>query len=116
MSQANKEVSNALFQAYISKEPIEFVSKTYNLTEPEAYKTQDDLIHQIQAEKNVPVKGYKVSMTSAATQAIANTNEPNSSGIKKYLMICSGEAPIAFAASIIPSSTSNNEFSTSLAM
>ena len=76
MSQANKEVSNALFQAYISKEPIEFVSKTYNLTEPEAYKTQDDLIHQIQAEKNVPVKGYKVSMTSAATQAIANTNEP----------------------------------------
>lgn len=34
MSQANKEVSNALFQAYISKEPIEFVSKTYNLTEP----------------------------------------------------------------------------------
>lgn len=41
MSQANKEVSNALFQAYISKEPIEFVSKTYNLTEPEAYKTQD---------------------------------------------------------------------------
>ena len=64
MSQANKEVSNALFQAYISKEPIEFVSKTYNLTEPEAYKTQDDLIHQIQAEKNVPVKGYKVSMTS----------------------------------------------------
>ena len=76
MSQANKEVSNALFQAYISKEPIEFVSKTYNLTEPEAYKTQDDLIHQIQAEKNVPVKGYKVSMTSVATQAIANTNEP----------------------------------------
>ena len=42
MSQANKEVSNALFQAYISKEPIEFVTKTYNLTEPEAYKTQDD--------------------------------------------------------------------------
>ncbi len=33
---------------------------------------------------------------------IANTNEPKASGIKKYLMICSGEAPIAFAASIIP--------------
>ena len=61
---SKQKVSNALFQAYISKEPIEFVSKTYNLTEPEAYKTQDDLIHQIQAEKNVPVKGYKVSMTS----------------------------------------------------
>ena len=75
MSQANKEVSNALFQAYISKEPIEFVSKTYNLTEPEAYKTQDDLIHQIQAEKNVPVKGYKVSMTSQLKQLLILMNQ-----------------------------------------
>ena len=59
MSQANKEVSNALFQAYISKEPIEFVSKTYNLTEPEAYKHKMILSIKF-AEKNVPVKVIKL--------------------------------------------------------
>lgn len=90
MIQANKEVSNALFQAYMSKEPIEFVSNTHTLTEPEAYQTQDDLIQQIQAEKQVPIKGYKVSMTSAATQAIANTNEPAYGTILSHQVVENG--------------------------
>lgn len=90
MTKPNKDVSNALFQAYISKEPIEFVSKTFDISEPEAYQTQDDLILQIQDDKNVPVKGYKVSMTSAATQAIANTDEPAYGTILSHQVIENG--------------------------
>ncbi|MCE5090776.1 2-keto-4-pentenoate hydratase [Staphylococcus devriesei] len=76
MTQVNKEVSNALYQAYVSKQHIEFVSKSFNISESEAYKTQDDLINQLNTKNDTTVKGYKVSMTSAATQAIANTDEP----------------------------------------
>ncbi|GGG96785.1 2-keto-4-pentenoate hydratase [Staphylococcus pragensis] len=76
MPQANKEISNALYKAFTSKKPIEFVSKTHDISEEEAYKTQDDLIEQLEKHQKATIKGYKVSMTSAATQAIAKTHEP----------------------------------------
>ena len=52
-----------------------FVSENYYITEEEAYLTQDDLIEQLKFKDRTHVAGYKVSMTSATTQAIANTNE-----------------------------------------
>ena len=76
MTQANQHVSSALFNAFKTHQPIEFISKSYSLNESEAYHTQDDLIKQLQSYEGSKVAGYKVSMTSAATQAIANTNEP----------------------------------------
>ena len=76
MTHANKEVSTALYQAFTSKKPIDFISSSFELNELEAYHTQDDLINQLKNKQKSEIKGYKVSMTSAATQAIANTNEP----------------------------------------
>lgn len=76
MTQPNKDVSNALLNAFKTKQPIEFVSKAHNITEEEAYQTQHFLIEQLQEREQATIAGYKVSMTSAATQAIANTDEP----------------------------------------
>ena len=76
MTQANKNISNALFNSFKNKKPIDFVSENYYITEEEAYLTQDDLIEQLKFKDRTHVAGYKVSMTSATTQAIANTNEP----------------------------------------
>lgn len=76
MTQPNRKISNALFNSFKSKKPIDFVSKTYDVSEEEAYLTQDDLIEQLNYKDHTSIAGYKVSMTSASTQAIANTNEP----------------------------------------
>ena len=43
MTQAIKNISNALFNSFKNKKPIDFVSENYNITEEEAYLTQDDL-------------------------------------------------------------------------
>ena len=76
MTQPNKNISNALFKAYRSRRPIDFVSESYQISEEEAYLNQDDLLEQLKFKDNTYVAGYKVSMTSKTTQAIANTNEP----------------------------------------
>lgn len=76
MTQANKEVANKLFEAFNTHTPIPFISNDYQLSEEEAYLTQDELIYQLQQVNDATIAGYKVSMTSAKTQAIANTNEP----------------------------------------
>ena len=47
MTHANKEVSTALYQAFTSKKPIDFISSSFELNELEAYHTQDDLINQL---------------------------------------------------------------------
>lgn len=76
MTQGNQTVAQQLFKAFQDHEPIPFISKSVELSEPEAYATQDLLIEQLKDAQNVEVAGYKVSMTSAATQSIANTHEP----------------------------------------
>lgn len=65
MTHANKEVSTALYQAFTSKKPINFISSSFELNELEAYHTQDDLINQLKNKQKSEIKGYKVSMTSA---------------------------------------------------
>ncbi|WP_413475765.1 2-keto-4-pentenoate hydratase [Staphylococcus equorum] len=76
MTQANTTVVDALFEAFKQHEPIDFVSHTHNISEREAYQTQDLLIDKLQDVDQSNIAGYKVSMTSAATQSIANTDEP----------------------------------------
>ncbi|HLR20086.1 MAG TPA: 2-keto-4-pentenoate hydratase [Staphylococcus sp.] len=76
MKQANRTVANALFEAFKHHEPIDFVSKTHQISEQEAYQTQELLINKIQEVDKSTVAGYKVSMTSKTTQSIAQTDEP----------------------------------------
>lgn len=76
MTLTNKEVAKVLFKAYRYKKPIDFISENYQLNEEEAYHVQEELIDQLTFKDRSTVTGYKVSMTSKATQAIANTNEP----------------------------------------
>ena len=74
MTLTNKEVAKVLFKAYRYKKPIDFISENYQLNEEEAYHVQEELIDQLTFKDRSTVTGYKVSMTSKATQAIANTN------------------------------------------
>mgnify|MGYP001758158560 CR=1 FL=1 len=76
MTQANNKVAHELFNAFRNKKPIEFISKTYDLNEDEAYLTQDEWINQLKFKDHSTIAGYKVSMTSKTTQSIAQTDEP----------------------------------------
>ena len=70
------EVSTILHKAYQTKKPIEFISNQYSLDEATSYAVQDVLIKRRCISEKLVVAGYKISMTSAETQAIANTHEP----------------------------------------
>lgn len=70
------EIVHQLKKAHQSKHPIPFIRDTFNLTEEEAYHVQELFIEHQLEEKNVHISGYKVSMTSKETQAIASTHEP----------------------------------------
>lgn len=70
------EVSTILHKAYQTKKPIEFISNQYSLDEATSYAVQDELIKRRCKSEKLEVAGYKISMTSAETQAIANTHEP----------------------------------------
>lgn len=71
-----EEVANKILHAYQTKQPIEFIRHQYSLDEETSYKVQDELISKITKLENVSAAGYKISMTSAETQAIAGTHEP----------------------------------------
>lgn len=90
MTTGKTTIAEQLFHAYQSKQPIDFISKTYQLDEREAYATQDLLVEKIQDAEQTEIGGYKVSMTSAATQSIANTHEPAYGTIVSNKIIQSG--------------------------
>lgn len=69
-------IVNKLLSAYQTKQPIQFLRHEYSLDESSAYSIQDALIDQKCKLDNDKVVGYKISMTSPETQAIAETNEP----------------------------------------
>lgn len=71
-----EEIVNKLLHAYEAKTPIEFIRNQYALDEKTAYAIQDELIKRIIEKENAEIAGYKISMTSKETQAIANTHEP----------------------------------------
>lgn len=76
MSNIVEEVVNKIFKAYETKEPIEFIRNQYSLDEKTAYKIQNKLVQKLCEVRGDEVAGYKISMTSPETMAIANTHEP----------------------------------------
>lgn len=71
-----KEVVDKIYQAYETKEPVEFIRHKYIIDEPTAYSIQDKLVNILKNLYNAEIAGYKISMTSKETQAIAKTDEP----------------------------------------
>lgn len=99
------EVVNKIYQAHETKEPIEFIRHNYSLDEKTAYSIQDQLIEKLTNLYDTEVAGYKVSMTSKETQAIANTNEPAYGTILSTYLKQSGakiELPSLFSPLIEP--------------
>ncbi|ANZ34287.1 2-keto-4-pentenoate hydratase [Staphylococcus carnosus] len=91
MTQYKKEIINTLFKAQQNHEPVEFISKTYEVEEPVAYHIQDELISELKKANNSEVAGYKVSMTSDETQAYADTDEPAYGTILSDKVVESGD-------------------------
>lgn len=76
MTRQLNRVVDKIYHAYEKKEPIEFIRHQYTIDEPTAYSIQDKLIDKLKNLYHAEIAGYKVSMTSKETQAIANTHEP----------------------------------------
>ena len=92
MSKDSKVIADSLFTAFTAHEPIDFVSKTYNITEADAYHTQSLLIEQLQKVDDSHIAGYRVNMTNDATQILANTNEPAYGTILSSKIVQSNES------------------------
>lgn len=76
MTNTINDITEVISNAYKTKEPIAFIRESYDLDEQTSYAVQDAFIKRKCEEENLEVAGYKISMTSAETQAIANTHEP----------------------------------------
>lgn len=70
------EIVSKIYNAHETKQPIEFIRHDYKVDEETAYFVQEELIKRKMDLHNAEIAGYKISMTSSETQAIANTNEP----------------------------------------
>ncbi|WP_213422057.1 2-keto-4-pentenoate hydratase [Bhargavaea massiliensis] len=69
------KIADLLQEAREQHEPVSFLRNQYTISETAAYAVQDELIRRAVNTGNC-IAGYKVSMTSAETQAIAHTDEP----------------------------------------
>lgn len=76
MTSALDQIVGELINSHETKQPIEFIRHRYSLDEETSYLVQEKLIIKKCKVHNVEVCGYKISMTSNETQAIANTHEP----------------------------------------
>lgn len=76
MTNVVNEVVSKILNAYQTQQPIEFIRKSYTLDEETSYVIQDELIKRKCELEDAEIAGYKISMTSAETQAIAGTHEP----------------------------------------
>ncbi|MFC5602661.1 2-keto-4-pentenoate hydratase [Sporosarcina koreensis] len=76
MTTKMNEIVSKLYTAHETKQPIEFIRHDYQLDEESAYFVQEQFIQKQTTIHNAEIAGYKISMTSAETQAIADTNEP----------------------------------------
>lgn len=99
------EVVGKIYEAYKTKKPIEFIRHNHTIDEKTAYSIQDELVEKLKDLYGAEIAGYKVSMTSKETQAIANTNEPAYGTILSTQLKHSGETvalPSLFAPLIEP--------------
>lgn len=69
-------INSKLMNAYQKKQLMEFPRHQYSLDEETAYRVQDAFVKQRCELEEANVGGYKISMTSEDTQAIAGTHEP----------------------------------------
>lgn len=91
MTNVVNEIATKLFQANKTKRPVEFIRHEYTVDEATSYAVQEALINRIREQEKVQIAGYKISMTSAETQAIANTHEPAYGTLLTNNMVKSGE-------------------------
>lgn len=70
------EIVEKLINAEKRKSQISFMTENSKLTESECYEIQKELVKEKENQFNSELAGYKTSMTSPETQAIANTHEP----------------------------------------
>ncbi|WP_040227290.1 2-keto-4-pentenoate hydratase [Bhargavaea cecembensis] len=70
------EIAKQIEKAYETRKPIDFIRHQYSLREDEAYKVQDEWVRRWCGIGRDRIIGYKISMTSPETQAIAGTDEP----------------------------------------
>lgn len=87
-----REVTSELMQAYRAKRPVEFIRHRYTLDEEAAYAVQEEFVKQRCELENAAVAGYKISMTSDDTQAIAQTDEPAYGTLLTTDILASGES------------------------
>ncbi|WP_054711895.1 2-keto-4-pentenoate hydratase [Bacillus sp. JCM 19041] len=86
-------IVDMLLQAHKSKKPIPFISEKHTIDEKSAYRIQEKLISKkSMLEKSTKIAGYKISMTSAETQAIANTDEPAFGTLLPSNLVNSGDS------------------------
>ncbi|WP_010651950.1 2-keto-4-pentenoate hydratase [Oceanobacillus massiliensis] len=76
MKQVVLEIADKITKAYDTMKPIDFIRHSYSLNEETAYAVQEEFIARKCKLENEKIAGYKISMTSPETQAIAQTNEP----------------------------------------
>lgn len=76
MTNQVEEITTKLVNANQAKQPIPFLRYQYTLDEETAYTVQDEFMKRRCELGNAAVAGYKISMTSDETQAIADTDEP----------------------------------------
>lgn len=91
MTNLVEEVVEKILRAYDTKEPIPFIRDEYEIDEETGYAIQDALIKKLCEKQNAQVAGYKISMTSPETQAIAGVNEPAYGTLLTTNLVKSGE-------------------------
>lgn len=69
------EILTHIETAYRTHSPVSFIRENYTISEDEAYQVQHAFINK-RVQEDDAVAGYKISMTSKETQAIADTHEP----------------------------------------
>ncbi|MET3575043.1 2-keto-4-pentenoate hydratase [Bhargavaea ullalensis] len=91
------EIVDKLLTAHQTKKPIEFIRHEYTLSEEEAYAVQEQLIEKKCEIGKDRIAGYKISMTSSETQAIAKTDEPAYGTLLQSNAVKSGERVVLSA-------------------
>src|SRR5690625_4091056 len=71
-----EKIIENLIHAEKNKIQINFFKENEKLAKSESYQLQKNLVDEKKRIFNSDLAGYKISMTSSDTQAIANTHEP----------------------------------------
>src|SRR5699024_784600 len=92
MASVVDEIVPKLLNTYKTKQPIEFIRNQYMLDEETSYSIQEEFIKRKCEQENDEVAGYKISMTSDETQAIAETHEPAYGTLLTSNLVKSGDS------------------------